>query len=959
MSIGHLVAQYQAYAAAEPERFSMTISESLDDLVLRLGDEIHGLEQTVIADPDIVRDELSRSLKALADRLAEQGHPDNELLARRIVLALSEGRDRLQLARALSELAVPLTALGRLDDAVSVRRRAFRILRTLAKEDVTRWLDVAAEAEPYSALLVHVGSVLDAMMVCRQTVRGLAPLVEMGLDWAREPYARCLLRLAQRVAEDDDLKEGIRLAEKSIEQFRALGGGYGLALALNILSNLKVDDGDLAGALTTSQAALEVARNLADGDYRMTLAMALQTTALRHADLEQWNQAHESLIEAGELFPLLLAEDSGAAPWYASFLSNLSQVQAKLGDADAAVETMERATQLYRDLARQDPAAYLSELALSLVNLSHRHAAIGQHAKAVYALQESIKHYRKLRKEDREWTSDLASAHRFLGDQLTALGQHEPALNETRAAIKLYRECADPHLGESLKILGTRLHNLGRTEESVAATAEAVEIFRTAGDLPQLAHALFNLAITHNVSDEINEAVRSGRESVESYQRLYDDDTGWAVALANALSFLGSVLERAGQFDHAITAVERAVSLLERLYEPGDDQLGADLARALHNLSRYHEEEGRLERALEHMRRSISLYGELTQQDRDRFRPRLASAWLSLAIYLSRLGEAEEARSAAALAVDLCRETGAQEDLADALFHLSNREADLGRTDECVAALSAALEIYEELSLVQPDPYLARMAMSLDNLATRYSSQGDPGRALPLLERAADIWGQMDETGQLAGTLQRRLFVQSCLGHDIEETVERVTNIQQDLAVTVRTLNDVAQELIGVELLDPAQQLLARASGLWEIHLLQQPDAEPFPYIHLLDSRATIMFRLGLHEEAAAAELGVVELFEPLAKEDPVSYLAVLATVRARLADYLRAAGRNVESLHHQRQVVETYEKLAASDPSRYRPSLVVSLTDLGELLRDLDDDDADPVLTRAATLRAALSGDL
>ncbi|MEU8055212.1 tetratricopeptide repeat protein [Microbispora bryophytorum] len=207
--------------------------------------------------------------------------------------------------------------------------------------------------------------------------------------------------------------------------------------------------------------------------------------------------------------------------------------------------------------------------------------------------------------------------------------------------------------------------------------------------------------------------------------------------------------------------------------------------------------------------------------------------------------------------------------------------------------------------------------------------------------------------------MQRRLFVQSCLGHDIEETVERVTNIQQDLATTVRTLNDVAQELIGVELLDPAQQLLARASGLWEIHLLQEPDAEPFPYIHLLDSRATIMFRLGLYEEAVAAELGVVELFESLAKEDPDSYLAVLATVRARLADYLRAAGRNAEALHHQRQVVETYEKLATSDPSRYRPSLVVSLTDLGELLRDLDNDDADPVLTRAATLRAALSGDI
>ncbi|MEU8055213.1 tetratricopeptide repeat protein [Microbispora bryophytorum] len=739
MSIGHLVAQYQAYAAAEPERFSMAVSESLDDLFLRLGDEIHGLEQTVIADPDIVQDELSRSLRALADRLAEQGRPDDELLARRIVFGLSEGRDQLQLARALSELAAPLMALGQLDEAVAVRRRAFRILRTLAKEDVIRWLDVAAEAEPYSALLVQVGNMLDAMMVCRQTVRGLAPLVEMGLDWAREPYAHCLLRLAQRVAEDDDLKEGIRLAEKSIEQFRALGGGYDLALALNILSNLKVDEGDLAGALTSSQDALEEARNLADGDYRMTLAMALQSAALRHADLEQWDQAHESLIEAGELFPLLLAEDPGVAPWYATFLGNLARIQAKLGDANAAVETAEKATQLHRDLARQDPAVYLSELALSLVNLSHRHAAIGQHTKAVYALHESIKHYRKLRKEDQGWTPDLARAHRYLGDQLAALGQHEPALNETRVSVELYRECADPHLGESLKTLGTQLHNLRRTEESVAATAEAVEIFRTAGDLPQLAHALFNLAVTHNVADQIDEAIRSGRESVESYQRLYDFDTGWAVALANALSFFGSVLERAGQFDHAVTAVERAVGLLERLYEPGDDQLGADLARALHNLSRYHEEEGRLGRALEHMRRSVSLYGELTQQDRDRFRPRLASAWLSLAIYLSRLGQAEEARSAAALAVDLCRETGAREDLADALFQLSNREADLGRIDECVAAVSAALEIYEELSLVQPDPYLGRMAMSLDNLASRYSSQGDHERALPLLERAADI----------------------------------------------------------------------------------------------------------------------------------------------------------------------------------------------------------------------------
>jgi tetratricopeptide (TPR) repeat protein len=957
MGIGRLVKQYQVHVAAQPERFRTAVSASLDDLCARLGEEVHGTEQLVVDDPGIVQSELHRSLRELADRLAWQDRHDDELLARRIVLDLCETRDELRHARALSDLAVPLTVLGRLEEAVAARRQAFRVLCELAGKDISKWLDVALEAEPCSDLLVRTGDAALATEVCRQTVQGLAPLAESGLFWAQEPFARCLLRLAERVAEDGDPEEGIRLAQESAEQFGALGGGRDLARALDALSGIKAHAGDLPGALEAALDALVQVRSLSDRD-RMALAAALQTAGLRHADLGQWEQAHDHLVEAGELFAELSDEDPSVAPRYAALLAELSAVQARFGRAEAAVESAERATLLHRDLARQNPAAYQKELALGLVNLSRRLAGTGQHAKAVYALRESVKHYRRLRETSQEWTPDLARSHHYLGEQLAELGRHEPALEETRTAVGLYRECASPDLGIALKELGTRLHNLGRAEESTAATGEAIEVFRASGDLPGLANALYNLTVTHNVADQIDDAVRSGTEAVEVYQRMYDEDSDWAAALANALGLLGAAREAAGQVAHAITSVERAVSLLERLHTPGDDEFGPGLARALHNLSRHHEKEGRLERSLEHMRRSVALYGELTQRDPDRFRRRLASSWLSLGIYLSRLGEAEEARSATALAVDLNRQAGARENLALALFQLSSRDAALGRTDECLASLVAATEIYEELALVQPDPYLANLAMSLEKLAACHSEQDDHARALPMLERAADIREPLGDKDSLTGNLRQRLFVQSCLEHDVEETVERLIDIQHDLARTVRTLDGVVQELIGVELLDVAQQLLARASGLWEIHRFQQPDAEPLPNISLLDSHATILSRNGQYEEAAAAQRHAVELLESLAQEEPDGYLDGLAVFRARLSRYLRAADRHAEALDHQRQAVETYEKLAAFDPGTYRPALVSSLTDLGRLLRDLGSSEADVVLARAETLRLTLPDD-
>ncbi|MGI5144291.1 tetratricopeptide repeat protein [Streptomyces sp. CA-106110] len=912
LAIGHLVTQYQACVTAATEPFSEAVASLLEELCTQLGEAADSSEQLVFDDPAIVLGELGRVLVCIADAFAEAEQYDDELLARRVAVDLHADAGTLQHTRYLSALAGPLVALGRIEEALEVRREAFGVLCELAMEDAGCWLDAVAEAEAYADLLAEAGDLAAAVTVCRQAVDGLAPHAASGHAWAAVPYAQAVRWLAQRSADAGDPVAALALAKELVALLKQQGGGL------------------------------------------VEVADAVRMVGLRHQELEHWDEACAHLAEAIE-FLADVAENTEFCLRRAELLADLSRVQAHL-DGDSAVQTAQQCVDLYRSLVREDPD-HLPRLALALVQLHHRLAEMGRHIKAVYAAQEAAALYRRLNAIDAEWTSELAHAHLHAGRQLAHIGRHEPALEETQMAVELLRDHpGDPFdLGLALKDLGTRLHDVRRLEESLAATGEAVETFRVASELPALGATLCNLAITHNVADQVEETVRAATEAVETYQRLYDEDSNWAFGLAHALGLLGRAFERTDRFDQAITATERAVSLLERLDTPGNDDFALNLAGILHDLSRYHEEQGRLERALEHMRRSVSLYGELTQRDPERFHGQLASAWLSLGIYLGRLGQAEEAQSATGFAVDLYRQADDRESLALALSQLASREHVLDHDEESTTARSEAIELYEEFALEQPERHGANLAKALEDLAAYHSGKQDYSAALPLLERAADLWERLGDQDYLAGNLRRRLLVECCLDQDTEDTLERLIDAQQDLDRTIRTLDAAVQELIRLGHLPPAEQLLTRAFGLWEIHLLEHPDSAPVVRLILLDSRALVLARNEQYTEAVTIQDQTVQLLEPLALDSPAGYLGILAAARSRLADYLRAADRPTEALDHQHQVVSAYEQLAARDPGHYRPALVSSLHDLGRLLSDLGHTDADAVLARAATLRLTL----
>jgi tetratricopeptide (TPR) repeat protein len=914
VAIGHLITQYRAHVGLGSELFSEPVAASLEDLCARLGEAARDTEQLVFDDPAIVLDELRRAIADMADLFTEGGRHDDEVLARRVALSLHADTHTLRYARNLSALAGPLTALGRTAEALDARRESFGVLCELAAQNPDGWLDAAAEAETFAELLAETGDTAAAVAVCRQALEGLAPYAGSDQGWAARTHARAVRRLAQRSA----------------------------------------DAGDPAEALTVAQQALALARQYGDA---VEAADAVRMVGLLHEQLQDWEEACTHLSEAADLLAGT-DDDTDICLRRAELLADLSRVQVHQ-DGDHAVDTAQRCVELYRTVVREDPD-HLPGLARALVELHHRLARTGRSVKAVYAAQEAATLYGRLCTEDPQWTAELAQTHFHIGRQLAAVGRLESALTETETAVQLLREHpADPFdLGLALKDLGTRLHQLERWEESAAATEEAAEIFRTAGEHPALAATLYNLAVTHNVADHVEETAQAAIEAVETYQRLYDQDSDWAPGLAQTLGLLGTTYERLQRFDQAITAMERSVSLLERLHTPGDEDFASDLARILHDLSRYHEKQGRLERALEHMRRSVSLYGELSRHEPDRFRGRLASAWLSLGIYLGKLGQAQEAHSATSLAADLFRHTDDQESLALALSHLASREAALDHDEASTAARTKAIELYEELALTEPEFHGVNLAKALEDLAAHHCGKEDYGAALPLLERAARIWERLGDRDYLAGNLRRRLMVHCCLGQDTENILQRLTDTQEDLEETVRTLDGAVMELIRLNHLAAAEQLLTRAFALWDIQLLQDPDSEPMVRPMLMDSRAMLLARNERHIEAAAIQDETVSLLQPLAADQPAEYLPILAAARSRLCDYLRAAGRPTQALDHQRRVVSAYEQLAAQDPGQYRPALVSSLQDLGDLLHDLGHDDADTVLARATTLRHTLEAE-
>ncbi|GAB2811900.1 hypothetical protein GCM10022221_06770 [Actinocorallia aurea] len=912
-------------------------------------------EQTVqlaFDDPAILRAELVRGLGDLAAALARAGDRPREITARRVLAGLLPPGPPL--AKVLRDLAAAHAASGDLEEAVAVRGRAFRLLESLTAADERRWAEVLADAEAYTELLTEAGRPTDAAVVSRRVVRGLALALADGREGLRLEYARSLRLWGDSLAGDDEYTEATEAVRQSAEQFRLLGDRYSAALSLTRASSLQALVDDLEGALETSREALAeiqaLVREDVDGDWRMARCSAVQTVAARLASLDRPDEALEALLSVREGFSALYAEDPGIRHWYADYLEDLSTACAALGAEAESLMAAEDLVGVYRDESLESPSKPDIQLAFALLRLVGLRRDAGDIGQAVQAVREAADLFRDLG-DDARYVHCLC----LLSDHLAVLDEPDDGFEAAEQAVEAARREGGRPLGEALVTVGNRLEDRGRDEEAFAAADEAAEVItELGGHSDLLAPALYHRGTRAQQLGMHDIALQSSLEATALYQELYEEDLAYGLPLADALCLVGRVREAEHGFEHAVTALDRAVSLLERINRPGFPRAATSLAVALHDASRYHERLGGLERALGLMRRAIALYGELSRDEPERFRPLLAGAWRSLGIYLAALGQTEEAFTAAVFDVDLHREVGDLPNVAQGLRALGLHHEALGRPAEAVKATRESLDVYEELHLLRGGKYFAaQTAVVSSRLAALV---GDAEEAIMLRERAVSLFDEAGEPAEAGAELMRLLRERSLARLDVEPTIAAL-RAHESAVGTVRHLNTVADELLDDGLLEAADLLHTRAWALWEIHLLESPDAPRGPAVALLETDAALRARLGLPDAAATAQAEALELLEPLLDPDAPEHRGALARALGKLAGYLSDADRPGEALPHQARAAGLHEDIATRSPA-HRGTLAAALDMLADLQSRTGAPEAARTRARAAALTAALPED-
>jgi tetratricopeptide (TPR) repeat protein len=242
-------------------------------------------------------------------------------------------------------------------------------------------------------------------------------------------------------------------------------------------------------------------------------------------------------------------------------------------------------------------------------------------------------------------TDDIARQARLHvnhGNNLNDLGRTEEALQAARRGAELFRALAatDPeqyeeHVGRALTNVANQLAALGRLEEALSTQQQVVEIFERlvaadrpadlvlrAGDsyayddasqyAPHLATALANLSTELERAGRWEEAYLANERATQTYRNVADRDPQYRRGLAIALTNAATLTFRApGGAD----ALREAVSLARELVAEGALVEDTSLVMSLSLLRKQLTDEGRHEEAVEVAREAAAINRRLAEAD--------------------------------------------------------------------------------------------------------------------------------------------------------------------------------------------------------------------------------------------------------------------------------------------------------------------------------------------------------
>ncbi len=166
-------------------------------------------------------------------------------------------------------------------------------------------------------------------------------------------------------------------------------------------------------------------------------------------------------------------------------LVSYANYESKSGNRAQALSAIQEAVLHYRELAAQNPDAFLPDLAMALNNQAAFQSEMGQRAEALASIQEAVLHYRELAAQNPDFLPNLAAALNNQANRQSEMGQRAEALASIQEAVLHYRQLAAQNPDAFLPDLAMALNNqaafqseMGQRAEALASIQEAVLHYR-------------------------------------------------------------------------------------------------------------------------------------------------------------------------------------------------------------------------------------------------------------------------------------------------------------------------------------------------------------------------------------------------------------------------------------------------------------------------------------------------
>ena len=330
-----------------------------------------------------------------------------------------------------------------------------------------------------------------------------------------------------------------------------------------------------------------------------SLANGYHSLGVTQHELGDFNSALESQQRALNIWRKLFGEEHSST---ADSYRELGIIQHKLGDFNSALESKQRALDIWRKLFGEEHPS----LANSYHSLGVTQHELGDFNSALESQQRALNLWRKLFGEEHSSTAD---SYRELGITQHELGDFKSALEAKQRALdircKLFGE-EHSSTADSYHSLGITQHELGDFNSALESDQCALDIRRKCfGEHHSSTAASYHsLGVTQHKLGDFNSALESKQCALDIRCKLFGDEHS---STAGSYHSLGITQYKLGDFSSALDSELRALDIRCKLF--GEDHTST--ADSYHSLGIIHYDLGDFSSAVQFHQRALDIRSRL------------------------------------------------------------------------------------------------------------------------------------------------------------------------------------------------------------------------------------------------------------------------------------------------------------------------------------------------------------